>query len=82
MERKLLYLLLENEEPFWRGVEEVMHVSGDPVLALDALAGLGAAGLIQRKGDYVLITRATLRAYQLMRPAASFHTLTPQSPQP
>jgi hypothetical protein len=65
-ERELLHLLLENGEPFWREIGEVVRASDNPVVALDALDGLGHAGLIQRKGDHILITRAALRAYQLL----------------
>lgn len=59
-------LLLSHDEKFWWSIEEVMHATADPITALDAIAALCEVGLLQRRGEYVLITRAALAFYQLI----------------
>jgi hypothetical protein len=68
MERDILSLMLgsETDLPWWWHIEDVMHETDDPIIALDAMASLCAAGLLQRRGDYLLITRAALKFHQLI----------------
>lgn len=67
MEWEILQLLLlaSDDWPVWP-IERVMHATADPITALDAIASLCDAGLLQRQGESVLITQAALRFYQLI----------------
>jgi hypothetical protein len=67
MEWELLQFLLERSDDklLW-AIGELIGGMSDPVVALDALARLTDTGLIQRKGNDVMITRAALRFQQLL----------------
>jgi hypothetical protein len=67
-ERHILLLMLgsETDLPWWWRVSDLMHQADDPIIALDAMASLCEAGLLQRRGEYILITRAALKFHQLI----------------
>jgi hypothetical protein len=67
MEWEILELLLfaSDDWPWWP-IEEVMRRTAEPITALDAMAALCDGGLLQRKGEFIMITRAALRFYQLI----------------
>jgi hypothetical protein len=62
----LLLLLRVSDDWPWLPIERVMDATADPITALDAVASLCDCGLLQRKGESVMITRAALRFYQLI----------------
>jgi hypothetical protein len=67
MEWEILeFLLLASDDWPWWPIEEVMRRASEPVTALDAMAALCDVGLLQRKGEFIMITRAALRFYQLI----------------
>jgi hypothetical protein len=45
--------------------DEIARAIGDPVVAVDAVDALHAAGLLQRVGDFVFPTRAAARYRRL-----------------
>jgi hypothetical protein len=61
LERTLLDLLLTDEYPGLWSSEEIAVAIGDPVVAVDAVDTLQAAGLLHRHGDFVVPTRAAAR---------------------
>jgi hypothetical protein len=66
LEREILRLLLAASDDWpWLPIEQVMDATDDPVTALDAIASLGESGLLRRKGEFVMITRAALHFQQL-----------------
>jgi hypothetical protein len=69
MEWEILQLLLiaGNDVRRWPllPLESVVAQTSDPVVAVEALAGLCEVGLVQRSGSEVMITRAALRFHQL-----------------
>jgi hypothetical protein len=67
MEWEILQLLLQRADDWpWCPIEELIGQSADPVVALDALAGLCKVGLIRRTGEHVMVTIAAVRFDQLM----------------
>jgi hypothetical protein len=67
MEWEILeFLLLASDDWPWWPIEDVMHTTDEPITALDAIAALCDAGLLQRKGESIMITRAALRFYHLI----------------
>jgi hypothetical protein len=70
MEREILLRLLkycdEIEDWPWRPIEEVMDSTAEPITALDAIAALCEAGLLQRKGEFVMASSIAYRFYQLI----------------
>jgi hypothetical protein len=69
IEFEILLWLLERCDDIngwpWRPMEEVIGRTADPIVALDALAGLCAVGLIRRAGGNVMVTIAAVRFAQL-----------------
>ncbi len=67
MEWQILQLLLlrANDWP-WCPITEVVRETTNPITALDAMAALCEVGLIQRRGRYVMTTKAALRFHQLI----------------
>ena len=61
----LLELLLTDEAPGLWSHDEIAHAMGDPVIAVDAVEALHAAGLLHRVGDFVFPTRAAARYRRL-----------------
>ena len=75
VEWEILQLLLQRVDDWpWCPIEEVVGRSADPIVALDALAGLCAVGLIRRTGENVMVTIAAVRFAQLTtdRPQAEW----------
>lgn len=75
MEWEILQLLLQRVDDWpWSPIEEVVGQTADPVVALDALAGLCAVGLLRRAGENVMATIAAVRFAQLItdRPRAEW----------
>jgi hypothetical protein len=75
MEWEILQLLLQRADDWpWCPIEEVIGRTTDPIVALDALAGLCAVGLVRRAGENVMITIAAVRFAQLTadRPRAEW----------
>jgi hypothetical protein len=67
MEWEILQLLLQRVDDWlWCPIEEVIDQSADPIVALDALAGLCEVGLIRRTGENVMVTTAAVRFDQLI----------------
>jgi hypothetical protein len=66
MEREILLLMLGSDDKLWWTAEEIIHESSNPITALDSIAALCEVGLLQRRGEYLLITRAALRFSQLL----------------
>ena len=67
MEREILLLVLRSsDDKLWWSLEEIMHEVSDPVTALDATAALCTVGLLQRRGEYIILTRAAVRFAQLL----------------
>jgi hypothetical protein len=70
MEREILLWLLERCDDIddwpWRGIEEVMGTTSDPITALDAMAALADKGLVRRKGEFVMATSVAYAFYQLI----------------
>ena len=65
LHRTLLELLLTDEAPGLWSTEEIATAMGDPVIAVDAVDTLHAAGLLHRLGDFVFPTRAAARYRRL-----------------
>ena len=61
----LLELLLTDEAPGLWSVDETAHAMGDPIIAVDAVEALHAAGLVHWVGDFVFPTRAAARYRRL-----------------
>jgi hypothetical protein len=61
-ERAALDLLLTSGGPGLWSMAELARALGCEVRAADAVAGLAAAGLVHRHGDFVFATRAAVRA--------------------
>ncbi len=57
----LLDLLLTDESPGLWSTEEIAVAMGDPVIAVDTVDTLRAAGLLHRHGEFVFPTRAAAR---------------------
>jgi hypothetical protein len=67
LEREVLQLLLAASDEWpWLPIETVMDATADPIAALDAIASLCDSGLLQRKGECVMITRAALHFQQII----------------
>jgi hypothetical protein len=67
LEREILvFVLRSSDDKLWWSLEEIMHETSDPITALDATAALCTVGLLQRRGDYLMLTRAALRFAQLL----------------
>jgi hypothetical protein len=67
MEREiLLFVLRSSDDKLWWSLEEIMHETSDPITALDAVAVLCTVGLLQRRGEYIMLTRAAVRFAQLL----------------
>jgi hypothetical protein len=62
----LLFVLRSSDDKLWWSLEEIMHETADPMTALDATAALCTVGLLQRRGEYVILTRAAVRFAQLL----------------
>lgn len=61
MERQILQLLLRASDDWpLLPVEQVMDSTDEPIIALDAMAGLCDVGLLQRREEHIMITRAAL----------------------
>lgn len=65
LQRTLLELLVTDEAPGLWSSGEIATAMGDPVIAVDAIDMLHAAGLLHRHGDFVFPTRAAARYRQL-----------------
>lgn len=65
LQHTLLDLLLTDESPGLWSNEEIAVAMGDPVVAVDAVDTLHAAGLLHRLGDFVFPTRAAARYRRL-----------------
>jgi hypothetical protein len=66
MEREILKLLLIASDDWpWLPIEAVMDTTTEPIIALDSIASLCKSGLLRRKGEFVMITRAALHFQQL-----------------
>jgi hypothetical protein len=63
-EQAVLHLLLGEHLP-WTVEEIVREVSCSNLAAVDAVAGLAAAGLVHRFGDFVFPTRTARRADEI-----------------
>ena len=61
----LLELLLTDEAPGLWSRDEVAQAMGDPIIAVDFVDALHAAGLLHRLGDFVFPTRAAARYRRL-----------------
>jgi hypothetical protein len=67
MEREILLLVLRSsDDKLWWSLEEIMDATADPITALDSVAALCTVGLLQRRGEYIILTRAALRFAQLL----------------
>jgi hypothetical protein len=64
-ERAALDLLLTSGGPGLWSMAELARALGSEVLAADAVAGLSAAGLVHRHGEFVFATRAAVRSLAL-----------------
>jgi hypothetical protein len=64
-ERAALDMLLTCDGPGLWSVAELARALGSEVLAADAVAGLSAAGLVHRHGEFVFATRAAVRSLAL-----------------
>jgi len=62
----LLFVLRSSDDKLWWSLEEIMHATRDPMTALDAAAALCTVGLLQRRGESVILTRAAVRFAQLL----------------
>jgi hypothetical protein len=60
-EKAVLELLL-NERFLWSVDEIAREISGGPIEATDAIAGLAGAGLVHRFGEFVFPARAARHA--------------------
>jgi len=65
LQHTLLDLLLTDESPGLWSSEEIAVAIGDPVVAVDTVDTLQAAGLLHRLGDFVFPTRAAARYRRL-----------------
>jgi hypothetical protein len=66
MERQILQLLLHPSDDWpLPPVEQVMDTTDEPIIALDAMAGLCDVGLLQRRGDHIMVTKAALAFHQM-----------------
>jgi hypothetical protein len=63
-EREILSRIMWADED-WFTVEELSHSVGDVIAALDAMSVLYDAGLIQRRGEYVVPTAAATKLHEL-----------------
>jgi hypothetical protein len=61
-ERAALDLVLTSQGPGLWSMAELSRALGCEVRAADAVAGLFAAGLVHRHGEFVFATRAAVRA--------------------
>lgn len=66
VEHTVLSLLLNPETPGPWSVAEIARAVGNELDAIDALAGLHAAGLIHRCHELVFITRPAARLTELI----------------
>lgn len=66
MEAAVLSMLLDPDAQRPWSVDEVVREAGDRNGALDALASLIGCGLVNRCGDAVWISRAALRAIEIL----------------
>lgn len=66
MEREILVLMIGNDDKLWWTTEEIMSAASNPITALDSTAALCEVGLLQRRGECILLTRAALRFAQLL----------------
>jgi hypothetical protein len=64
-ERAALDMLLTGDGPGLWSMGELARALGGEVVAADAVAGLSAAGLVHRHGEFVFATRATVRCVHL-----------------
>jgi hypothetical protein len=62
----LLFVLRSSDDKLWWSLEEIMREASDPITALDAVSLLCTVGLLQRRGEYIILTRAALRFAQLI----------------
>lgn len=67
VEWEILQFLLQRVDDWpWYPIEGLIGQSADPIVALDALAGLCAVGLVRRASENVMVTIAAVRFDQLM----------------
>jgi hypothetical protein len=66
VQRLILRLLLSGEDERLWPLERIVHHTGNPITALDALVALSDAGLVHRWGRYVIPTRAAMHFYWLL----------------
>ncbi len=66
-ERNVLCLLLESPTPGPWSVDELTRELGNDLLAVDAIVGLHAAGLVHRCHELVFPTRAAVRFNEIAR---------------
>jgi len=64
-ERDVLESLLESRSGWPLSVKEIALMVGDDVLAVEAVAGLHASGLVHRNEEFVFPTRAAARYHEL-----------------
>jgi hypothetical protein len=63
-EREILSRIMWAEDD-WFTVQELSHSVGDVIAALDAMSVLYDAGLILRRGEYVIPTPAAIKLHEL-----------------
>jgi hypothetical protein len=66
LERRVLFLLLESDDKGPWSVAEICRAIGEETLALDALFGLQAAGLVHRVHELVFPSRAAVHVNRLV----------------
>jgi hypothetical protein len=66
MEREILLFMIGSDDKLWWTTAEIMNAASNPITALDSTTALCEVGLLQRRGDCILLTRAALRFAQLL----------------
>jgi hypothetical protein len=66
-ESAVMLVLLHMGHPWPWSMSEIGRELGNELLAADAVAGLHAAGLVHRTGEFVFPTRTATRSQQLSR---------------